>query len=84
MVKTRRDFGERARVLSGDASDIANIPEDGVRVVALGEGDMTVVPTLNTNGETVAFVGVQAGFIPPFFVRRVTVAPAAGFATIED
>ncbi|WP_346915044.1 hypothetical protein [uncultured Roseibium sp.] len=73
-------FGKKARVITPAASDIDPIPKG---VVMLAAGDITVVPMDNDNADVVAFVGVSAGFVPPYRVRRVTAASAA-VMTVED
>ena len=52
-------------------------------VVLLADGDITVVPADNANADTVAFTGVQAGFVPPFQVRRVTACTSSCVAIYD-
>jgi hypothetical protein len=73
-------FGLTSRPLTPGTDDIDPIPKG---VVLLEAGDITVVPAGNGDAGTVSFVGVPAGFVPPFRVRRVTAASAA-VVTIED
>lgn len=40
-------------------------------VVCLTEGNISILPIMNADGATIDFVGVPAGYIPPFQVRRV-------------
>lgn len=73
-------FGRKSRIITPAATDLDPIAK---AVVCLTAGDITVVPVNNANATTIAFVGVPAGFIVPFQVRRVTAATAT-CATIED
>jgi hypothetical protein len=76
----RNTFGTTARIITPGASDITPYPKG---VVCLTAGNITIVPAENADGVTLAFVGVPAGYIPPYRVRRVTAATAI-VATIED
>lgn len=80
FAKTPDGFGTKGLVVQPGATDLnANVKG----VVCVTSGNITVVPWNNADNETVAFVGVAAGFIPPFRVRRVTAATATVY-TIED
>jgi hypothetical protein len=59
-----------------------DLPHNTKGVVCLTEGDLTVVPDGNADDDTLSFVGVPAGFIPPYVIRRVTAATAT-VATIQ-
>lgn len=53
-------------------SDSADLPSAPVRaVVCLTSGNISVIPANNATAVPVPFVGVSAGFVPPFQVRRV-------------
>lgn len=78
--KSPSTFGTLSRAVTPGATDLDPIPKG---VVCLTPGDITVVPVGNANAVTVAFVGVLAGFSPPFRVRRVTAATATVY-TVED
>lgn len=73
-------FGRAGRLVTPGSSDLDPIAKG---VVCLTAGDITIVPVGNANGDTLAFVGVPAGYVPPYQVRRVTAATAT-VATIED
>lgn len=72
-------FGFKGRTITPGATDLDPIAK---AVVMLSEGDITVVPVNNTNGATLAFAGLPAGYVVPFFVRRVT-ACSGTCATID-
>jgi len=73
-------FGTRGAVITPGNTDIAGEPK---AVVCLTAGNLTIVPEDNANGTTLAFVGVPAGFMPPFRVRRVTAATAIVAAVLD-
>lgn len=73
QVQTGSDFGTVGAVVTPAATDL---PADVKAVVCLTGGDLTIVPVGNADGDTLAFVGVTAGFMPPYRVRRVTAATA--------
>lgn len=52
-------------------SDTVDLDPYAKGVVCLTSGNISIIPTKNADGATVDFVGVSAGFIPPFQVRRV-------------
>lgn len=70
---TRSSFGTNSRLLTASASDL---DPPAKSVVLLTAGNITVVP-LEEGAPDLAFVGLPAGYIIPFVVRRVT-ALAAG------
>ncbi|MEZ0212441.1 MAG: hypothetical protein ACAH27_05755 [Xanthobacteraceae bacterium] len=76
---TTSSFGRFARIVSPGPTDLDPVAK---AVICLTAGDITIVPDGNDNAVTVAFVGVSAGFIPPYRVRRVTAATAT-VATID-
>jgi hypothetical protein len=78
--KTLESYGRTSRAVTPGAADIDPVPK---AVVCLTTGNITVVPLGNSDDATVAFVGVPAGFMPPFRVRQVTAATAT-VATVED
>ena len=73
-------FGTVGKIITPGPTDIAG---DVKAITCLTAGNVTVVPVDNADGETLAYVGVHAGFSPPFRVRRVTAATAV-VATVED
>jgi len=73
QVSGGNDFGTIGEVVTPAASDL---PADTKSIVCLTSGDVTVVPFGNSDGDTLAFVGVSAGFLVPYRVRRVTAATA--------
>jgi len=74
FTDTPATFGRRGDIITPGAIDLDPIPK---AVVMLDFGNITVVPMDNANEATIDFVGVSAGFMPPFRVRRVTAATAA-------
>ncbi len=80
FAKSPSSLGTTSRPVTPGAEDIDPIPKG---VVCLTSGDLTVVPLGNADAVTLSFVGVPAGYVPPFRVRRVTAATAT-VATIED
>ena len=66
-------FGRKGATITPGATDLDPLPKG---VVCLTGGDVTVVPEKNANDATLAFVGLPAGYIIPFRVRRVTAATA--------
>lgn len=77
---TPSSYGTKGRVITPGADDI---DPPAKAVVLLTSGNVTVVPMDNEDAAALAFVGVPAGFSPPFRVRRVTAATAT-VATVED
>jgi hypothetical protein len=78
-IQSASSFGTTSRIVTPGATDLDPIAKG---VVCLTTGNITIVPVDNADGVTLAFVGVPAGFIPPFRVRRVTAATAT-VATID-
>jgi len=66
-------FGRFSAIITPGATDIDPLPKS---VVLLTTGDITVIPDGNDNAVTLAFVGLPAGYVVPFRVRRVTAATA--------
>ncbi|KQS84130.1 hypothetical protein [Rhizobium sp. Leaf386] len=83
-VKSRSSFGTLGRVITpNNSTDVADAPVKAV--ICLTSGNIAVIPTNNADGSPIAFVGVSAGFIPPFEVRRVmATGTTATVATVED
>ena len=80
MEFTHLDSRGQARMVTPGATDLDPVAK---AVVCLTSGNVTIVPDGNENATTISFVGVPAGFIPPYRVRRVTAATAT-IATIDD
>lgn len=78
--KTPNSLGTKSRLITPGATDIDPLPST---VVCVTTGDITVVPDQNANATTVSFVGVGAGYVLPFRVRRVTAATATVY-TVEN
>jgi hypothetical protein len=74
-------FGSRMVAVTPGSSDLPG----GIAkaVVTLTDGDLTVVPADNADGETFEFVNVPAGYSPPCRVRRVTAATATVAAVYD-
>lgn len=79
-AKGPSSLGTKGAVITPSDSDIDPVPKC---VVCLTSGNLTVVPLNNADGDTLQFVGVAAGFMPPFRVRRVTAATAT-VASVRD
>lgn len=62
-------FGRRSKAIT--PSDTDDLTEVAKAVVCLTGGNISVVPAENDPANPVNFVGVPAGYIPPFQVRRV-------------
>ena len=73
FTPTPDSFGTVGAVITPGASDLSPFAK---AVVCLTAGNITIVPVGNADAATLAFVGVPAGFIPPYRVRRVTAATA--------
>jgi len=62
-------------LIASATAQITVVPSSGSApvkaVVCLTAGNISVIPTTNADNAPVAFVGVNAGFVPPFQVRRV-------------
>lgn len=77
---TASSLGTKGRIVTPGNEDL----EPAVKgVVTCTAGDITVIPRANHDSKEIEFVGVPAGWIPPYQVRRVTAATAI-VATIED
>ena len=62
-------FARTGRVITpSDASDLSPYAK---AVICTSSGNISVLPIGNADGAVISFVGVQAGFVPPFLVRRV-------------
>lgn len=74
-------FGRSGRAVTPhDSNDI----DPYGRVVCLTTGNISVLPVKNADGSPVAFVSVPAGYIVPFYVRRVlSTGTTATVATID-
>lgn len=72
-------FGTIGTIVTPGNTDLDPIAK---AVICLTAGNITIVPVGNSNAVTLSFVGVPAGFVPPFQVRRVTAATAT-VATIS-
>jgi hypothetical protein len=65
---TLNSIGRRAvTVVPSDSSDLAAYG----RVVLLTAGNVNVLPVDNADSDTEPFVGLPAGYVIPFLVRRV-------------
>lgn len=82
-VGTRSEFGRRGRSVT--PSDEDDLPRYVKAVTVLAAGDLSILPVQNEDGNTIDYVGVPAGFSPPFQVRRVmATGTTATVATVED
>jgi hypothetical protein len=73
VTTSANGFGTVGKVITPGAADLDPIAK---AVICLTAGNITIVPVGNANTDTLAFVGVPAGFIPQYRVRRVTAATA--------
>ena len=71
--------GTIGRIITPSATDLNPTAKS---IVTLTAGNVTLVPAGNAPAVTLAFVGLPAGWVCPFRVRRVTAATAT-VATIE-
>lgn len=78
-------FGRRSRIVT--PSDVAPLADVAKAVICLTGGNLSIIPAENGSGNfpaSVDFVGVPAGFIPPFQVKQVKASgTTATVATIE-
>lgn len=81
---TASSFGAKARAITpSDSADLNPAPVKAV--VCLTAGNISVIPTGNADNAPVAFVGVSAGFVPPFQIRRVmATGTTCTVMTVED
>lgn len=77
--KTTESLGTSGRIVTPGATDLDPVAK---AVTALTAGNVTIVPVGNDNAVTLSFVGVSAGWVSPYRVRRVTAATAT-IATID-
>lgn len=68
-ANTASSFGLKGRTITPGASDLNPIAKS---VVMLTDGDLTIIPPGNADAAPLVFVGLPAGYIVPFVVRRVT------------
>lgn len=73
-------YGRKGKIVTPGNADI---PGEVKAVCCLTAGNITIVPEGNADADTLAFVGVPAGFTPPWRVRRVTAATCV-VATVES
>lgn len=64
-----QSFGRKGAVITPSGNNLDPVAKC---VVMLSAGDITIVPQGNADGNTLAFVGLSAGAIIPYVVRRVT------------
>ena len=79
-IPNRFTFGRVGAVITPGATDLDPVAKT---VVLLTSGNVTIMPSGNDNGDTLAFVGLPAGYIFPYQVRRVTAATAT-VASVDD
>ena len=77
--KTTDSLGTSGRIITPGATDLDPVAK---AIVTLTAGNVTIVPVSNDNADTLAFVGLPAGWVSPYRVRRVTAATAT-IATID-
>lgn len=62
-------FGRKSRAVT--PSDTVDLDPYAKGVSCLTDGNIAVIPIEADDADVVAYTGVQAGFEPPFQVRRV-------------
>jgi hypothetical protein len=79
---TRSTFGTNARVITEGSASALTPPAKAV--VLLTAGNITITPDAD-GAPDLTFVGVPAGFIPPYAVRRVVaLGSGATCATVDE
>lgn len=73
-------FGTIGAIVTPGNTDLEPIAK---AVICLTAGNITIVPVGNSNEVTLSFVGVPAGFVPPYQVKRVVSGTTATVATIS-
>lgn len=83
FVASRSSFGSSSQLVTpSNTVDLSPAPVKAV--VCLTAGNIAVVPVNNADSVPLAFVGVSAGFVPPFSVRRVmATGTTCTVATVE-
>jgi hypothetical protein len=67
-ARGRDAFGGKGRAVTpNDSTDL----DPYARVVCVSTGNISVIPVENADGVPVPFLAVAAGFVPPYYVRRV-------------
>lgn len=79
-TKSPMALGNKGALLTPGNADIAGNYKG---VVCLTAGNITIVPAENADGDTLSFVGVPAGYVPPYKVRRVTAATATVASVLD-
>lgn len=74
-------FGDRTSLVTpSDDTDLASVAK---AVVCATAGDLSIIP--ESSDVSVAFVGLPAGYVPPFRVRRVNATgTTATVYTVEE
>ena len=79
---TRSTFGTNARVITVGSASPLNPPAKAISM--LTGGNITITPD-SGDAPDLAYVGVPAGFSPPYVVRRVVaLSGGATCATVDD
>lgn len=76
-------FGQAgATITPSDTEDLANVSKG---IVVCATGNVVVIPVNNADEETITFTAVPAGFIVPYFIRRVlSTGTTATVASIDE
>ena len=83
FAPTPFSFGRRGVLVT--PSDTTDLPKPVKAVVVVGAGDVAIIPTLNSDEESILFEGCEMGFVPPYQVPRVlATGTTATVYTAED
>lgn len=72
-IQSVMSLGRSARIITPGATDLNPIAKS---VVLLTGGNVSIVPVLGSDSTPLDFVGLTAGYVFPFQVRRVTASTA--------
>jgi hypothetical protein len=68
-ANSAHSFGRKGRVVTPSDNDLKPVAKT---IIMLSAGDITIVPVGNANENPLEFIGLPAGYIVPYVVRRVT------------
>lgn len=78
-ANTASSLGHKGRIVTPGTGELSPVAKS---IVMLSAGDITIQPLDNAETDQLAFVGLPAGAVIPFLVRRVT-ACTGTCATID-
>lgn len=84
FVASPMTFGRRGRAVTpDDDNDLPNGPVKAVTLIT--DGNISILPIDNADGDPISYTGQVAGFMPPFMVRRVlATGTTATVRTLEN